>query len=231
MHIRSRVTRIPWRPVWLALAAAAVLGVAGRVAVHAGASLPHGHAINAIGHTAVALGAPWLAVAWAVGAVAGSRARGAAGGAAALMLGTGGWYLLTVTAAAIGWQQSGWAAASYAAPVAVAWGAVALGAGAVFGFAGAAWRDGNGLVRSAAVALLSGALAGEAVLLLQEWSGRAAHVVLAAEFAAGFGLLALGRRRTPWGLTLVLFTIATLAVSETEGAVREALRLTGWGGP
>src|SRR4051794_10626817 len=157
MRIVPRTQHIPWRPLLLAVLAAVGLGLAGRVAVHAGASLPHGAAIAAVGHTAVALGAPWLAVAWAVGAFGGSRARGAAGGAAALVLGTGAWYVLTVVAAA-----SGWAAAHYAVPVAAAWGAVAFGAGALFGFAGAAWRDGNGLVRAAAVALLSGAFAGEA---------------------------------------------------------------------
>src|SRR5262249_59732748 len=105
-----------------------VLFRSGRVAVHAGSALPHGGAIAAVGHTAVALGAPWLAVAWVVGTFAGSRARGALAGAAALVLGTGAWYLLTIVAAA-----SGWAAVHYAVPVAAAWGAVSLVAGALFG--------------------------------------------------------------------------------------------------
>jgi hypothetical protein len=226
MRIGPRMAQIPRRPVLLAVVAAGGLGVAGRVAVHAGAALPHGAAIEAIGHTAVALGAPWLAVAWLVGAMSGSRPRGAAGGAAALVLGTGGWYLLTVVAAA-----SGWAAVSYAGPLVVAWGAVALCSGAVFGFAGAAWRDGDRGVRAAAVALLAGALAGEALLLMREWSGRAAGVVLAGELAAGLALVLLARRRAPLGLTLALFAIATLTVAETEGIVRDALRLAGWAGP
>jgi hypothetical protein len=231
MRTGPRLSHIPWRPLLLAVSAAGTLGFAGRVAVHAGASLPHGAAIDAVGHTAVALGGPWLAVAWAVGAMAGSRAFGTLGGAAALVLGTGGWYLLTVVAAAVGWDASGWAAASYAAPVAAAWGAVALGAGAVFGFAGAAWRDGDRIARAAAVALLAGALAGEALLLMQEWSGRAASAVLAAELAAAWALLLAGRRRAPLGLTLALFALATLAVAETEGVVRDTLRLAGWAGP
>jgi hypothetical protein len=226
MRIGPRTHHIPWRPLLLAVLAAVGLGLAGRVAVHAGASLPHGRAIANVGHTAVALGAPWLAVAWAVGAFAGSRMRGAAGGAAALVLGTGAWYLLTVVAAA-----SGWAAAHYAVPVAAAWGAVSLGAGAIFGFAGAAWRDGNLLARGASIALLGGALAGEALLLMQEWSGRAANAVLSLELAAGLAVVLLARRRIPLGITLGLFAIATVGVAQIEGVVREALRLAGWGGP
>src|SRR6266545_7929066 len=57
----------------VALGAALGLGFAGRVAVHAGSSLPHGDAVVALGRVAVALGAPWLAAAWAVGVLAGSR--------------------------------------------------------------------------------------------------------------------------------------------------------------
>jgi hypothetical protein len=226
MRIGPRTQHIPWRPLLLALAAALGLGLAGRIAVHAGAGLPHGEAIGAVGHTAVALGAPWLAGAWLVGAMAGSRGRGAAGGAAALVLGTGGWYLLTIVAAA-----SGWAAASYAVPVAAAWGSVALGAGALFGFAGAVWRDGERVARSAAVALLSGALTGEALLLMHQWAGHAAAVVLSAELAVGLAMVVASRRRAPLAFTLLLFAVATVAVVATEGVVRDALRLAGWAGP
>jgi Family of unknown function (DUF6518) len=226
MRLVPRAHHVPWRPLLLALTAAAGLGLAGRIAVRAGAALPHGHAIQSVGHTAVALGAPWLAVAWAVGAMAGSRRLGAAGGAAALVLGTGAWYLLSIVAAA-----SGWAVVSYALPVAAAWGIVSLAAGAVFGFAGGVWRDGNRLARGASVALLSGALAGEALLLMRTWSGRAADAVLAAELASGLAVLLLARRRVPLGITLALFALATVLVSGTEGVVRDALRLAGWGGP
>jgi hypothetical protein len=226
MRIAPRAHHVPWRPLLLAVVAALGLGFAGRIAVRAGADLPHGQAIAAVGHTAVALGAPWLAVAWIVGAMAGSRRRGALGGAAALVLGTGGWYLLTVVAAA-----SGWAAAHYAVPVAAAWGLVALGAGAFFGFAGATWRDGAPAARAAAVAVLSGALAGEALLLMRAWPGRAAAFVLAAELAAGLGVLALARRRAPLLLTLLLAAAATVLVAGSEGVVRHALRLAGWAGP
>jgi len=226
MRITRRTHHVPWRPLALALAGALALGLAGRIAVHAGASLPHGRAIAAVGHTAVALGAPWLAVAWIVGAYSGSRARGALSGAAALVLGTGAWYLLTIVAA-----TSGWAAVHYAVPVAAAWGVVALGAGGVFGFAGAVWREREPRLRAAAIGLLSGALAGEALLLMREWPGRAAALVLAIELAVGLGVLALGRRRAPIALTLLFFVAATVSVMGTEGVVRDALRLAGWGGP
>jgi hypothetical protein len=148
------------------------------------------------------------------------------GGAAALVLGTGAWYLLTIAAAA-----GGWAAVHYAVPVAAAWGAVALGAGALFGFAGAVWRDGNLVSRGASVALLGGALAGEALLLMQQWTGRAADLVLSLEFAAGVAIVLLARRRIPLGIALGLLALVTVGFSHTEGAVRDALRLAGWGGP
>lgn len=222
MRSDRRAHHVPWRPLGLAIAGALALGLAGRIAVHAGGSLPHGGAIAAVGHTAVALGAPWLAVAWIVGAYAGSRMRGALSGAAALALGTGAWYLLSVTTGA---------PASYAAPVAVAWGAVALGAGALFGFAGATWRRGEPTARAAALALLAGGFAGEALLLMGEWSGRAAVAVLGAELFAAVGLLMGARRRAPVALTLAYFVAATVVVFQTESLVRETLRLTGWAGP
>jgi hypothetical protein len=208
----------------LALAAALALGLAGRIAVHAGGHLPHGEALAALGGAAVALGGPWLASAWSIGALAGSRARGALGGGAALALGTAAWYLLTVAA-------GGRAAVAYAVPVAAAWAAVALAAGALFGLAGAAWRDGGRRVRAAAIAALAGALAGEALLLAGQWSGRAAALVLTTELSVGIGLLAAARRRAPLGLTLLVFVVAAVAFAGIEDGVRDTLRLAGWAGP
>ena len=208
----------------LALGAALALGLAGRIAVHAGGHLPHGDALAALGRATVALGGPWLAVAWSIGALAGSRARGALGGAAALALGTAAWYLLTVAA-------GGRAAVAYAVPVAAAWAGVALGAGALFGLAGAAWRDGGRRVRAAAIAALAGALAGEALLLAGQWSGRAAELVLTTELSVGIGLLAAARRRAPLGLTLLVFAVAAVVFAGIEDGVRDTLRLAGWAGP
>jgi hypothetical protein len=219
---RRDTTSAHRRLTLLALGVALGLGVAGRVAIHAGGHLPHGEALAALGRALVALGGPWLAAAWTIGALAGSRARGALGGGAALALGTGAWYLLTVAAGG---------RAADAVPVAAAWAAVALAAGALFGLAGASWRDGQPRVRAAAVAMLAGALAGEALLLAGEWAGRAAAVVLAVELASGLGLLAAARRRTPLLLTLAVFAVAAVSFAGIEDAVRDTLRLAGWAGP
>src|SRR3954447_6860373 len=143
------MTRAALRPAVLALAVAVALGLLGRVAVVAGTELPHGSTLAGGGHALLALGAPWLAAAWVVGALAGSRAAGALAGGFALAMGTAAWYLLSVA-------HGGRAAIFYAFPVAPAWAAIALGAGALFGLAGAAWHGGGRRVRAAAVALPAG---------------------------------------------------------------------------
>src|SRR4051794_3410267 len=127
------MTRSVLRPALLALAAAVALGVAGRVAIHAGSGLPHADALGGAGRAFVALGAPWLAVAWGIGALAERRWVGAAAGALALAAATVAWYSLSVAAGGV-------ATVYYAWPVAPAWALVALVAGGVFGLAGAAWR-------------------------------------------------------------------------------------------
>jgi hypothetical protein len=199
------------RPLVLALVAALALGLAGRVAVHGSNG-----AFAAAGHAALALGAPWLVVAWLVGACVGARAAGALAGGFALALGTTSWYLLTVAG-------GGWAAVYYAFPVAPAWALVAAGAGAAFGAAGAAWRSGRVL----ALALPAGALAGEALLLAGEWGGRAARAVVTLELALGVALVVVAsRRRRP--AVVVAAAAAAVAFAVGEGAVRDALRGAGW---
>src|SRR4051794_30293229 len=131
------MTRSALRPALLALGAAIALGLAGRIAVHAGAGLPHGAALGAAGHAAVALGAPWLVVAWAVGAMSGGRLAGAFAGGVTLAAGTFAWYSLSVAAGGV-------AKAYYAWPVAPAWAVVALAAGAAVRLGGALWRGGGG---------------------------------------------------------------------------------------
>jgi Family of unknown function (DUF6518) len=191
------------------------------VAVHAGAGLPHGDALHSLGRAAVALGAPWLATAWAVGALAGGRRSGAIAGALALALGTAGWYVLSV---AVNGDPGGYL------PVAGAWAAVALVTGALFGLAGAAWRDGDGVARAIGVAALAGPLAGEAALLAAQWTGRAAQAVLAAEVALALVLLVGARRHAPLLLTVALFTLGALVFAGAEDAVRDSVRLAGWAG-
>src|SRR3954469_25512776 len=113
-------------PALLALTAALLLGCAGRVLLRSGVSVPHGAEVGAVVRAALALGGPWLACAWVLGAVT----RSWRVPACALALGVGAWYALTVAA-------SGGQAVGYAVPVGVAWALVALAAGALFGLAGA----------------------------------------------------------------------------------------------
>ena len=207
----------------LALGAALALGVAGRAAVHAGAHLPRGgDELAALGRAAVALGGPWLAVAWAVGAVVGRPVRAAVTGGAGLALGTFAWYAASAVA--------GGPAEDYAR-VAPAWAAVALAAGAAFGLAGAAFARGGLAMRMApALALVSGTLAGEALLLFSEWTGRASRAALAAELAVAGAVLVLGARRTAPLAALVLAGLVTVGIAGAEDAVRDTLRLAGWRG-
>jgi hypothetical protein len=219
------MTRHALRPLALALAAALALGLLGRVALHPIAELPHGGSAAAVGRAVLSLGAPWLVVAWAVGALAGSRRAGAAAGGVALGLGTLGWYALSVA-------TTDMAALSYARTVAPLWVLVAVAAGALLGLAGAAWHTGGRVARSVAVALPAGALAGEALLLSGEWTDRASRAALSVELAlAGALLLAGVRRRARWPLALGVAAVAALASALGESAVRDALRTAGWMGP
>jgi hypothetical protein len=220
--VREAISRPPSAAV-LALGAALGLGLAGRIAVHAGAYLPHGAELAALGGAAVALGAPWLAVAWAVGTLAGSPARAALSGAAGLALGTFAWYALSAAA-------NGRPAGDYAG-IATAWAAVALTAGALFAVAGAAYRDSGRIARSAALALVAGTLAGEALLLASEWTSRAGRAAVAVELGAALAVLMLGARRTTPLLSLALAVLVAVAVAGAEDAVRDTLRLAGWRGP
>src|SRR4051812_13625419 len=210
------------RPALLALAAALLLGLAGRVALVA---LPQAHGPSAVGAAIVALGAPWLAAAWVVGALSGSRRAAPLAGAAALGLGTGAWDALTLAA-------HGPAAGPHALPGGPAGAAGAGAAGAPFGAAGAAWRHGGPVARAAGAAALAGALAGEAVALAGHWAGRAADAVLMLELAAAGALLLLAaRHRAALPLAVGLTIVAAIGVAVAEDTVRDALRLTGWAGP
>jgi Family of unknown function (DUF6518) len=208
----------------IALGAALGLGFAGRVALHAADRLPHGDVLAPTFRAAVALGGPWLAAAWAIGALVGTRRRGALLGGAALGAGTAAWYLLTVAG-------NGRSGLGYALPVAAAWMPFALGAGALFGFAGGAWSDGSPSARAASVAALAGALAGEALLLTAQWSGRAAERVLIVEFATAIGLLVLVRRRATLPLAIAVFVVVAITCAGAEAGVRQVLGLVGWNGP
>lgn len=209
--------------VLLTLVAALALGVGGRVLVRVGWEL-RGEDLATAGSVAKALGAPWLAAAWGLGALAGSRLRGALAGAAALVLGTLCWYFVSLAI-------HGPPAVGYVVPVSIGWSLVAGAAGAAFGLVGALWRDGETVARAASIALLAGALAGEAVLLFGKWTGQAASLVLGVELLAATTALMLSRRRAPIMLTLSLFLVAAVAMAGAEDAARDTVRLVGWRGP
>jgi hypothetical protein len=210
--------------VLLTLVAAVTLGVGGRVLVRVGWELPRGQDLATAGATLKALGAPWLAAAWGLGALAGSRRHGACAGAAALVLGTWCWYIVSLAI-------HGPLAIGYVVPVSFGWTLVAAAAGAAFGLVGALWRDGDAVARAASIAVLAGALAGEAVLLLGKWTGQAASLVLGLELLAATTALMLSRRRAPLILTFGLFLIAAVAMAGAEEAARHTVRLAGWAGP
>jgi uncharacterized protein DUF6518 len=216
----GRMTRHGLRPVLLALGAAVALGLLGRVLVH-----PMGGPPAAFGRAVLSLGAPWLVVAWAVGALSGTRRACAVAGGAALGLGTLGWYALSIAA-------TDWGALPYARSVAPVWVLVAVAAGALLGLAGGSWHAGGRVARALAVALPAGALAGEALLLSGVWTERAARAALNVELAlAGALLLAGVRRRAWWPLALAVTAFAAVAFAVGEGEVRQTLRATGWMGP
>jgi hypothetical protein len=209
--------------------AAAGLGVAARLAAGAGLIAHAGPAaepVGKLGPWVIALGAPWLAVAWGLGALTRDAAAGTVAGALALAGGTGAWYALTVV-------TNGRAALGYAVPVSIAWGAAALAAGALFGAAGALWRSGRtDAARALGTAILAGSFVGEAVLLQAQWDGRAARAVLTAELLAGLvaPALLLRRSRDALPLALVLTAVLALIAAGAEHIVRDALRGVGWGG-
>jgi len=207
------------RAVLLAIGVGLVLGTAAQM----------GPVLHPALRWVVALGVPWLVAAFVAGALVGDPARGALAGAAALVFGTLVYYANRVGDG--GGAIQGVVLPLRGAPVVIGWCAAAAGGGALFGLLGAWWRRGGSLAFLVGTALVSGALVGEALLLTQEWSGRAAQLVLTAELAAGTALpFLLTRRRGLLVPVLVLAAIVALAVAVTEDSVRDALRLMGWRG-
>ncbi|HET6548351.1 MAG TPA: DUF6518 family protein [Solirubrobacter sp.] len=226
----DRVSATRVAVVGLASVAAAVgLGVAARYAAGSGLIAfagPVAEPASRLGSWVIALGAPWLAVAWLLGVLSRRTGLGAAAGAFALVGGTGAWYAFTV------WSE-GRASLGYAVPVSIGWAAAAAVAGAVFGAGGALWRSGRGDgARALGAAMLAAPLIGEAVLLETVWDGRAARVVLTVELLIGLVLPFVLVRRPPRALLLCVVLTAVLSVvaAGAEDVVRDALRNVGWAG-
>jgi hypothetical protein len=169
------------------------------------------------------LGAPWLLTAFLVGAVVGSRRRGAVAGGLALALGTAVYYFVFhFVEHRIG--------LGYAVVVGSAWAVVGVGIGGVFGYAGAAWRARDRWARIVSMAALGGALIGESLLLMTRWDDPTAHGILLGELVVGALLPFVASRRREWPAALALgMTFAVTAVV-LEAYARAALRAVGWGG-
>ena len=150
------------------------------------------------------LGAPWLAAAFAAGALARCPGRGASHGAVALVVAVLVYYGIP--------EVSGVDANSR---VSIGWIWIAVPAGAVFGAAGAVWRAGGRWARAAAT-LLVAAFLGEAAI----WFGRAHSPAFTLEVAAAGALLAVLLRRNTERLAVAV-TAGMLAViaAATEVAV------------
>jgi hypothetical protein len=167
-----------------------------------------------------AIAAGWVIGAFVVGALAGAAWKAAVAGAATIVVGVGTYYVLFHFV-------SGTLSLKYGMVVGFAWSTVGIGIGAVIGWAGDAWRRRH--ARAIGAALLSGALAGEAILLLGQWENRAARVVLICELVLGAMLpYALAKDRLIRAVPLS--AAVAVAVVVIEEAVRTALRMTGWAG-
>ena len=162
-----------------------------------------------------AIAAGWLIGAFAVGALAGGGRRAALAGAGTMVVGVTTYYALFHPMRGL------------LLAVIVGWSAVGIGVGAAFGWAGDAWRRRR--AQAAGVALLAGALAGEAILLLGHWHEHAARLVLAAELALGAALPYL-LAKPKLARAVPLSAAVAVAVVAVEPGVREAMRAAGWSG-
>jgi hypothetical protein len=185
MRRASTASRLAVVAVW----AGAGLGAASFLLVQ----LPH--PVNLLG----TLGAPWLAVAFAVGAFAPSRSSSAWAGAASMAAAVAAYYVarkLVYPAAPGGLLIRG---------EVIRYLAIGLISGAAFGVAGHAWRQGGFLRRGIAAGLLAGALAAEVLVLsVRAWRGsELAFAVLQGAAALAVALRLPGSRQSR-GLALAV---------------------------
>jgi hypothetical protein len=213
MREAGPVTRVPVSAIAV-LAAAGLLGGGMQVAEH----------VYGLPGSVTATGAPWLVAAFAVGACVRTRRGAVLAGAILLAAGTVLWYAALV----YGYGRS---SMGYATVMTVLWGGAAALAGGGMALAGAVWRRGAVAPATIAAAIPAAALAGEALLLLTEWHGRAQTALLLAELMAAAALLALlasGRRS--FGRAAVAATGLAAVFAVGEAGVREAMRAAGWHG-
>jgi hypothetical protein len=165
-----------------------------------------------------AVAAVWLVGAFAAGALARGPLRSALVGAGTIVVGVGTYYVLFVFVSGLHGPRE-------IVPVVIGWSTVGVAIGAAAGWAGDAWRRGKPI----GVALLAGALAGEAMLLLSQWHNRSARYVLAGELALG-AVLPYLLARPKLARAVALTCAVAVAVAVTEDGVRDAMRAAGWAG-
>ena len=165
-------------------------------------------------HWLAKVGVPWLAAAFAAGALARRPGRGALNGAAALVSATLIYYAILALV-----QH-----AYYVSALGMGWIAVAVPGGAAFGALGASFARGRARVFAASV--LAGSFAGEAVLfaLLVHHPGRAGTYLLAVAMALPFLLLRRARERLQSVVTTAFVAGVALVV---EGGVFAVTRYVG----
>jgi hypothetical protein len=190
------------------------LAAAARVGVHVGT--PAGWLLR--------FGVPWLLVPFAIGATLRSPAKGALLGAAAMLTAVATYYVLKVLV-----EQR--ASYPYGLQMTAVWGAIGVGAGSGFGAAGAWARSPRSLVRATATGLASGALIGEAVLMLgQVPRVSAAHAACLLELglAGVVALLSVGRARL-FPVALVLSAVIAVTAIGAVSELRTIAFSSGWG--
>jgi uncharacterized protein DUF6518 len=199
-----------------ALALAVVLGV-----VLGGAGRWSDHAADPV-RLLFALGSPWVVVGFGAGMLSRSARRGALLGAVALVVSVVAYYSIMY-----GVEDRG--AGGYAARMMVVWGAPAAAVGALFGAAGAAAHTAR--LRPVALALLGGALAGEALLFLaRAGETGASRAVLVAQLLLGGAVALAGWGRRPTARVAALAGGVALLALVADAAIRVAARRYGWGG-
>jgi Family of unknown function (DUF6518) len=202
----------------------AVVVAAAAVAIGVIAQL--GDAAPGVPTRATALGAPWLVMAFALGALCRRSIGGALAGAVALSGGTFVYYAVQLAI-------TGHARAVATGVIALSWASAAVGAGAAMGAIGTVWRRATGpsYLRALAAASPAAALVGEAILLAGEWDGRAAVALPAAELVLAAALLpACARRRAPVVGAVLASAVLAVAFAAGESEVRDAMRTVGWAG-
>lgn len=201
------------RPAVLAVGFGAALGFTGRASDH----------LSPLVRWSASIGALWLLAAFCVGALAGDRRRAAVAGAATIACGVFTYYALMY-----GVEHR--AAATYAVTAGAAWALGGLPIGAAFAVAGDAWRHGRPRAHAVGVALISGALVGEALLLFGSWGSPYGRAVLALELGLGAALpFVLARRGRLLGAVVLTVVVAVVAAG-AEAAVHDTMRAAGWRG-